>query len=353
MNLGLPQLATHLRQSLRPIYTVMGDEALLVQEAMDALRAKARELGYLERQTFIVQGAHFDWSAVQAACGAMNLFADKQIIEVHLPSGKPGKEGGAVLQALAQQQAQDDSTLLLVNLPRLDKATRQTAWFLALEQQGVCLQIDAVDAHALGSWIVARLARNDQRLPGGPEGQQALQFFVSRVEGNLLAAHQEVEKLALLYPAGEISLEQLEKAVLDVARYDVFSLGQAVWAGQVARVLKMLEGLQAEGVASVLVHFTLAEDVRQLLRVKTDQARGKPLPMALREHRVWGLKEKQFEAVLPRLTLAQLQQWLQDAHTLDGVVKGLKSKAWPAEPWLALGQWATAMALAVKPSSKA
>lgn len=348
MNLGLPQLAGHLRQSLRPLYTVMGDETLLVQEAMDALRAKARELAYLERQTFVVQGAHFDWSAVQSACGAMSLFADKQIIEVHIPSGKPGKEGGAVLQALAQQQAHDDNTLLLVSLPKLDKVTRQTAWCQALEQHGVSLQIEAIAPHALGAWIVGRLVRHQQHLPGGVEGQHALQFFVERVEGNLLAAHQEVEKLALLYPEGEISLAQLEKAVLDVARYDVFSLGQAVWGGQMARVLKMLEGLQAEGVAVVLVHVTLAEDVRQLLRVKTDHSRGKPLPMALREHRVWGVKEKLFEAVLPRLSLAQLQQWLQDAHTLDGVVKGLKSNNWPAEPWLALRQWATGMAQAVR-----
>lgn len=349
MNLALSQLAAHLAQSLRPLYVVVGDEVLLAQEALDQIRAVARSAGFTERQSFTVQGAHFDWSEVQAACGAMSLFADKQIIDIHLPTGKPGKDGSAVIQHLAELQSQDEGTVLLINLPRLDKATRQTGWYAALEQYGVCIAVDALERKALGPWIAQRMALHQQRLSGGPAGAQALQFFVDRVEGNLLAAHQEIQKLALLYPPGEISQEQLERAVMDVARYDVFTLGQAIWAGQVSRVCKMLDGLQAEGVAAVLVHFTVADDVRQMLRVKAETAKGKPLPMALREQRVWGVKEKQFEAVVPRVSLAQLQQWVQDAHTLDGVVKGLKSPQWPTDPWLALMRWTTQLAQAAQP----
>lgn len=345
MNLALSQLQAHLRQNLRPIYVLVGDEILLVQEALDDIRSAARAQGFIERHPFIAQGVHFDWSAIQAACGAMNLFADKQIVELSIPTGKPGKEGSAILQALVSQQAHDEGTVLTIALPRLDKATKQSGWYAALETHGVCIQVDSIEAHALGPWIAQRMARYDQHLPAGVDGQAAMQFFVSRVEGNLLAAHQEIQKLALLYPPGEVSLQALERAVLDVARYDVFSLGQAVWAGKTQRACKMLEGLRAEGVAAVLVHYTLAEDVRQLLRVKTELANGKPMPLALREQRVWGLKEKQFEALLPRLGLAQLRQWVQDAHVVDGVVKGLRSPLWPADPWLALMQWVTGMAL--------
>jgi DNA polymerase-3 subunit delta len=346
MNLTLGQLEAHLGKGVRPLYVLHGDETLLMQEAVDSLRAKARSLGYTERQSFVVQGAHFDWSSVQAACGAMSLFADRQIIEVSIPTGKPGKEGAVALQSLADLQAADENTLLVISLPKLDKATRQTPWFAALEKNAVCVPVDKVELNALPTWIAQRLARNGQNLPGGVVGQEAMRFLVDRVEGNLLAAHQEIQKLALLYPPGEISLAQLERAVLDVARYDVFSLGQAVWSAQVGRARKMLDGLKAEGVAAVLVHFTLAEDVRQLLRVKSDLAAGKPMPLALRDHRVWGAKEKQFESVLPRLSLTQLQQWLQDAHRVDGVVKGLRYPQWPSDPWMALAQWATQMSIA-------
>lgn len=344
MNLVLGQLDAHLAKGLRPLYVLHGDEILLVQEAVDSLRAKARAMGYTERQAFVVQGAHFDWSAVQAACGAMSLFADRQIIEMSIPTGKPGKEGALALQTLASAQAHDENTLLVISLPKLDKATKQTQWFVALEQSGVCIQIDNVELSALPAWMAQRMARSGQHLASGVAGQEAMRFLVGRVEGNLLAAHQEIQKLALLYPAGEISLPQLERAVLDVARYDVFTLGQAVWSAQIARVRKMLEGLKAEGVAAVLVHFTLAEDVRQLLRVKADVVAGKPLPLALRDHRIWGAKEKQFESLLPRVSLAQLQQWLQDAHQVDGVVKGLRYPQWPNDPWMALHQWAIQMA---------
>ena len=170
----------------------------------------------------------------------------------------------------------------------------------------------------------------------GEEGQRTLQFFADRVEGNLLAAHQEIQKLGLLYPQGELGFEQVEGAVLNVARYDVFKLAEAVLAGQHARVQRMLDGLKAEGEAEVLVHYALAEDIRALKRVKDAMAAGRPLPMALREQRVWGLKERLYERVLPLLSPTDLANLLQAAHQVDGIVKGLKVADWPADGWQAL-----------------
>jgi DNA polymerase III subunit delta len=336
MQLAPAQLAPHLQRGLRPLYTLYGDEPLLVQEAADAIRATARAQGYTERSVHTVSGAHFDWGAVLAAGGSMSLFADKQILEVRIPSGKPGKEGSPALQQLAESSVGNDTTLTLVLLPRLDFQAKKSAWFVALEGAGVAMELPPVERGALPQWISQRLAVNGQRVVAGEEGQRTLQFFADRVEGNLLAAHQEIQKLALLHPAGELRFEQVEASVLNVARYDVFKLSEAVLGGQPARVQRMLDGLQAEGEAQVLVHYTISEDIRALKRVKDAMAAGRPLPMALREQRVWGVKEKLFERVLPRLSATALENLLYGAHTVDGIVKGLKAPGWPTDGWQAL-----------------
>ncbi len=336
MQLPAAQLSAQLQRGLRPLYTLHGDDPLLQQEAADAIRAVARAQGYTERTVFTVSGAHFDWSAVLAAGGSLSLFADKQLVEIRIPSGKPGKDGSQALQQLAEAAAGNDSALTLVLLPRLDAATLKGAWFAALDANGATVRIDPVERAQLPGWIAQRLQQQGQRVAGGEEGQRTLAFMADRVEGNLLAAHQEIQKLGLLYPPGELSFEQVEEAVLNVARYDPFKLAEAVLDGQPARAQRMLDGLQAEGEAPVLVHWALAEDIRALWRVKAAMAEGKPLPMALREQRVWGAREKRFERVLPRLKLEQLTRWLQDAHTVDGIVKGLKDKDWPTDPWQAL-----------------
>lgn len=336
MQLALAQLAAHLQKGLRSLYTLHGDEPLLMQEAADAICTAARAQGYTERTVHTVQGAHFDWSEVLAAGGSLSLFADKQIVEVRIPSGKPGKDGSAAIQQLVEQAQGNDSTLTLFFLPRLDFATRKGAWFGALEGGGVSIQLDTIERSALPQWIAQRLQQRGQHVAVGEEGQRTLQFFADRVEGNLLAAHQEIQKLGLLYPQGELSWAQVESAVLNVARYDVFKLSEAVLSGQVARVQRMLDGLQAEGEAEVLVHYTLAEDIRALKRVKDAMAAGQPLPMALKAQRVWGPRERLFERVLPRLSPARINNLLQSAHQVDGIVKGLKVPDWPQDGWQAL-----------------
>ncbi len=344
MQLAPGQLQQHLQRGLKSLYTLHGDEPLLIQEAADAIRVVARTQGYTERTSHTVAGAHFDWSEVLAAGGSLSLFADKQIVELRIPSGKPGKDGSVAIQHLAAQAQGNDSTLTIVMLPRLDKMTRTGGWFTALDANGMTIQVDPVERNALPQWIAQRLSAQGQRVAPGEEGQHTLQFFADRVEGNLLAAHQEIQKLALLFPVGDgsgkgdgvLSLEQVESAVLNVARYDVFKLSEAVLAGQTVRVQRMLDGLKAEGEAEVLVHYTLSEDIRALKRVKDAMGQGRPLPMALREQRVWGVKERLFERVLPRLSDTTLANLLHAAHQVDGIVKGLKQPDWPANPWHAL-----------------
>jgi len=345
MQLRHEQLASHLARGLQPLYTIHGDEPLLAQEAGDAIRAAARAAGYTERKVFTVSGAHFDWSGLLGAAQAMSLFAERQLIELRIPGGKPGKDGSEALQRYCEQLS--DDVLTIVHLPRLDRQQQGSAWFGALDQAGASIAVQPVDRRALPQWIAQRLAAQGQRVAGGEAGQQTLAFFADRVEGNLLAAHQELQKLALLYPAGELSFEQVESAVLNVARYDVFKLGEAVLAGQTARVLRMLDGLRAEGEAAVLVHWALAEDIRGLRRVRDALDHGRPLPMALREARVWGPKERLYERVLPLLAGHQLDHLVEAASTCDGIVKGLKHPLWPAEPWDALRRLALMLVQAV------
>ena len=334
MQLRLDQLTAHLHKGVRPLYTLWGDEPLLAQEAADAIRAAARAAGHTERQVHTVSGAHYNWSGLLGAAQAMSLFADKQIIEIRIPSGKPGKEGSDALQRYARLQAED--TVTLVTLPRIDGQQQKSGWFSALDSAGVTIRCEPIARAALPAWIAQRLSLQAQRVQDGEAGQRSLAFFADRVEGNLLAAHQEIQKLGLLYPQGELTFEQIEAAVLNVARYDVFKLGEAVLSGQVERALRMLDGLQAEGEAAVLVHWSLSEDIRALKRTQDAIDNGKPMPMALREARVWGAKERLFERAMPLFSDSALARLLQAAQVCDGLVKGLRHPDWPSDPWQAL-----------------
>ncbi len=339
MQIRLDQLQADLAKGLRRVYTIHGDEPLQAQEAADAIRAAARVAGHTERQVHSVVGAHFDWSGLIGASQAMSLFAERQLIEIRIPSGKPGKDGSEALQRYCASLA--DEVVTIVSLSKLDRTQTSSAWFAALDGAGVTLRVDPIERAALPQWIARRLAAQGQRVQGGEPGQRALAFFADQVEGNLLAAHQEITKLGLLYGrdaeadevGGELSFEQIESAVLNVARYDVFKLGEAVLAGHTARTLRMLDGLQAEGAAAVLVHYTLAGDILALKRVKDAIAAGRPMPLALRENRIWGVKERLFERLLPVLTMTSVAELVEAAQVCDGLVKGLKHPNWPDDPW--------------------
>ncbi len=342
MQLRAEGLNAHLSKGLARIYTVHGDEPLLAQEAADQIRAAAKAQGFGERQIFTVAGAYFDWAPVMAAAQAMSLFSERQFIEIRIPGGKPGKDGSEALQRYAE--AAPDDVLTLVTLPRLDKTQLSSAWFTALDGNGVSLRVEPVERRLLPAWLAQRLKAQGQSVPEGEDGQKALSFFADRVEGNLLAAHQELQKLALLHPKGELTLADIEAAVLDVARFDVFKLSEAVLSGAVPRILRMLDGLEAEGEAAVLVHWNLAEDARALARVRAALDAGRPLPMAMREARVWGAKERLIERIAPRLDTAQAGALVQAAQICDGLVKGLRHPDWPSDPWAALRRLALMLA---------
>jgi DNA polymerase-3 subunit delta len=348
MQLRPDALEPHLAKGLAGLYVVYGDEHLLAQEACDRIRAAARAAGFTDRSVFTVERG-FDWSSLLGASQSMSLFGDRQLVELRIPSGKPGKEGADALKTLAA--ASNPDVLMLVTLPRLDAATQKSAWFTALAESGVALKIDPVERTALPNWIGQRLGLQGQRVAAGEDGRRALQFVAERVEGNLLAAHQEIQKLGLLYPQGVLSFEQIHDAVLNVARYDVFKLNEAMLTGDVGRLARMLDGLHGEGEASVLVLWAVVEEIRTLLRIKRGVAAGKPLAMLLRENRVWGPRERLIGPALSRLSEATLERGLALAARLDRQVKGLSGQsradwrnALPPDAWDGLFELAMTVA---------
>ncbi len=322
--------------SLPPIFVVASDEALLSLEAQDAIRATARGLGYSERDVLNAD-ARFDWSKLAESAQALSLFAEKKIVEVRLPTGKPGVVGAKALETHASSAINGVTTI--VSLPRLERRDRQARWVEALERAGVMVDIDTIERAQLPQWISQRLAKQNQSA-----GRDALEFVADKVEGNLLAAHQEVSKLALLYPAGQLTLEQVTDSVLNVARYDVFQLPMAMLSGDAARVRKTMAGLEAEGEAIPLVLWVVTEELRTLLRIKAHVDAGRPFSVAARENRVWGPREKLFERALARVSADALEAALMRAAEIDRIAKGLLAPRTDSNVWLELTELALGVA---------
>jgi len=323
------------QQTFKPLYIFSGDEPLLMMEAIDALRALARTSGFTEREV-LVQDRYFDWAALISAGQTMSLFGDRRFIELRMPTGKPGREGAESLKQFAEQMAQSSNrvdTIVCIILPRLDTKTKTSAWFTALDQSGVTVQIDSIDRIALPSWIAQRLKNQAQEVEAGESGQRALQFMADQVEGNLIAAHQEIQKLALLYPTGKLSEEQIRSAVLKVARYDIFELTEAILSGDAARLNRMLDGLQGEGEPLPLILWSISDELRTLNRVQAALSTGEALPNLLRNYRIWGKREKLYPAALKRIAPKKLKQAMILAANLDKQAKGLMVREMPTNPW--------------------
>jgi DNA polymerase-3 subunit delta len=330
-SLDADRFAEHLQRAggrLAPLYTVSGDEPLLVTEAMDALRAAAREAGYTER-TSMVMDARSDWTAVVAATQTVSLFGDRRLLELKIPTGKPGKAGGETLSKLAEQAgaSADPDTVIVVGLPRLDKATRESRWAMALAR-GIMVDVPTIERARLPAWIGERLARQNQRADPA-----TLQWMADKVEGNLLAAHQEILKLGLLYPEGALDAEAVERAVLNVARYDVFGLRDAMLAGDVGRTVRMLDGLRAEGEALPLVLWAVGEEIRVLARVAQARASGQDSAAAMRRMRIFGAHERLAQQALARVPARAWPAAVQHAHDVDRIIKGLPVPGRLADPW--------------------
>ncbi|MBT8562219.1 DNA polymerase III subunit delta [Polynucleobacter paneuropaeus] len=323
--------------AFHPLYVFSGDEPLLMMELIDLLRSKARQLGYTEREVML-QERGFDWSALLNAGQTMSLFGDRRWIELRIPTGKPGRDGADALkqfsvQIASQSNADGPETIFCIVLPRLDMKTKSSAWFSSLDEAGMAVQIDSLDRSHLPSWIAGRLQKQGQSIQSGPAGQRALEFIAEQVEGNLIAAHQEIQKLGLLYPAGELSEEQVRSAILKVARYNVFELSEAMLAGDLPRVNRMLDGLKGEGEPLVLILWSITEELRLLSKLKMASDAGESVQQLLRANRVWGNKERLYPAALKRVQSSRLRQALQIAAGLDRQSKGLQAAELPGDPW--------------------
>ena len=325
------QLDAHLAKQLAPLYVIHGDEPLLALEAADAIRKRARAAGYVER-TVLVAERGFKWGELHAAGASMSLFGDKKIIELRIPTGKPGTEGAQAIKAHADNLSAD--ALTLVTVPKLDRSTQESAWFKALARAGVVITVYPVDRARLPEWIAGRLARQKQRA-----GRETLTFLADSVEGNLLAAHQEIQKLGLLLPEGELDFESVRAAVLNVARFDVSQLPQAMIAGDLGRFARVLDGLRAEGEAAPRIVWLVAEELRAVARVQTGIAAGRPLQDLFRENRVWGEpRQRAVAAAARRLPAKTLQSAITHAARIDRVSKGVaKGDAWDELLGLGLG----------------
>ena len=328
MQLRAEQLEAHLKKSLAPLYVVHGDEPLLVIEAADAIRAAARARDYAERDLFIAE-RYFDWGELFQAGATLSLFGGRKIVELRIPTGKPGTEGAKAIERYCGNL--NPECLTLVSLPRLDKAGQGSAWFGALAAAGAVIDIWKVERSRLPEWIGQRLARGSQRA-----GREALEFLADRVEGNLLAANQEVQKLALLLPAGELSLDEVQAAVSNVARYDVQGLAEALLTGDLTRYARVLEGLRGEGEAPTFVLWALSEELRAVSRILAGVSAGRQVEQLFRENRVWRNKEAAMKAALRRFSRNTVDAALSHAATIDRVIKGIaKGNAW--DEFLKLG----------------
>jgi DNA polymerase-3 subunit delta len=325
-------LPRQLARGVAPLYVIHGDEPLVALEAADAVRAAARAAGCGERETFIVE-QHFKWDALLAANASQGLFADRKLVDLRIPSGRPGVDGAAALAALAANLNRDNVTL--VTLPRLDRATQQSAWFEALTRDAVTVAVQPVERDALPAWIGARLARAGQRA-----SPATLEYLADLCEGNLLAARQEIDKLALLLPQGELAQDAVEAAVSDVARFDVFALSEAWLAGDAARALRVLGALREAGEALTLVVWQLAEDVHALAAVREAMDGGMPAAAAIRQARVWGRRQAAMESAARRVPRDVLRGLLARLAPLDALAKGLGR----GDPWDAAARAAAALA---------
>jgi len=325
MQLRAEQLEQHLQKGLAPLYVIHGDEPLVALEAADAVRAAARRRGLAEREVHTAERG-FDWSAFAHAGASRSLFGGGKIVELRIPGGKPGTAGAETLAAYCARL--DAEMLTLVSLPRLDRAGQSSAWFAALAAAGVVVDVWPVERARLPQWIGARLARQGQKAP--PE---VLEFLAERVEGNLLAAHQEVQKLALLAPPGALALETVADAVASVARYDPYAAAEALVAGDTARYARVLQGLRGEGEAPTFVLFAIASALFVLRGI----AEGKSAERLFGEQRLYNKPlQRAVQAAARRHARAALDAALAQAARIDRVAKGV-ARGDPWDEFIALG----------------
>jgi DNA polymerase-3 subunit delta len=316
-------LGTRLSKGLAPLYLIFGDETLLAQEAADAVRKAAREQGYTERECLTVE-PKFDWGGLLLASNSLSLFGQRRLLELRLGASKPGDGGAKALQAYAERPAED--TVLLITADKLDAAALRSRWFTALDRSGITVQIWPMTARQLPAWIQERMRRR-----GLHPTADAVTLLSERVEGNLLAAAQEIEKLHVLHGAGPVNAEQVLAVASDCARYSVYDLVDAALAGQAGRVVRILRGLRHEGVEAILVSWALQREIRLIASLSFDVGNGLPMEAALTRRKVWEKRKPLVRSALQRLPNRACRRLSCACARVDRLLKGAGSgDAWEA-----------------------
>ena len=321
MKIPANRFGAHLREPLKPCYLISGDEPLLVQEALDALRAAAREQGFDSRELH-VQLDRFDWNAIAAAGSEMSLFASRRIVELRLPTGKPGRDGSAAIAELAAQAG--DDLLFIVQTPKLDRKTASTRWVKALEAAGVHVQVWPVSPRDLPQWVAERMRR-----AGLKPDRDAVRIIADRIEGNLLAANQEIEKLRLLLGETTVTGADVRNAVADSSRFDVYQLADAALAGNPARALRILDGVRAEGVEPFVVVWALTRELRTLARLAEVVESGANLGAAMQKLRVWKTRQTLVRGCVARHRRTEFFEMIEACQRADAASKGQLQ----GDPW--------------------
>ncbi|MCG7902834.1 MAG: DNA polymerase III subunit delta [Candidatus Thiodiazotropha weberae] len=324
MRLRNDQLSAQLKRDLAPLYLLSGDEPLQMMEAADQIRQAARQQGFSEREV-LDQVSGFDWSALNQAAVSLSLFGDRRLLELRLNSAKLGNEGAKALMAYCERPAED--TLLLITLPKLEKSQMKSKWLQSIDQLGVVIQVWPVEGNRLMPWIEQRL-----RQAGLIPEAGVVQMLMDRVEGNLLAANQEIEKLLLLQGEGVVTQDQLMQAVADSARFDVFGLLDTLMSGQTAKGLRMLSSLKAEGVAAPVVLWALSREIRALAEMANELEQGRNSNQVMAAYRVWDKRKPVVSKALSKGSAKYWRKLLIRCSDIDRMIKGLNS----GDPWLAL-----------------
>ena len=315
------QLSAELKKGLKPIYVITGDEPLQLAELADQIRKAAKLAGFENREVITVD-ANFEWNQLAFLANSMSIFADKKIIDLRLPSGTPGVDGSKALVAYCDRLQEDN--LLLITAGKLASAALKTRWFEALDKQGIVIQIWPLEGQELVSWLQQRLQQR-----GLSANADGLRLLASRVEGNLLAAAQEIEKLYVLYGAGSLTQQQIVEVVADNSRYDVFKLIDSVLSDREDRIVKILSGLREEGVAAPVVLWALAREARSLIKIKWAIAGGQSRDLAFKNNQIWDKRKQIISNVLNRLSDKDLTSILMLGAKADRQIKGQQSgDAW-------------------------
>ncbi len=339
MRLKPEQMAAALQKGLAPVYFISGDEPLQLGEVADAVRTAARAAGCDSREV-LVADAGFSWNELTESAGSLSIFADKKIIDLRLPSGTPGTDGAKALTAYCERLKPGmEDTLLLITSAKLAGSSLKTQWFQALDKVGCVVQVWPLEGQDLIRWLQQRMQRRG--LQAETEG---IKILASRIEGNLLAAAQEIEKLYVLYGAGQLSNQQIFDVVADSSRFDVFKLMDSVLAARVSRILKVLAGLQAEGVAAPVVLWALTREARMLIKIKQALAQGQNKAQVFKNNHIWDKRQQLVSEALNRLTDSDLNSILTLSAKADRQIKGQQQ----GEPWETLLSVCLMFALKVK-----